>query len=161
MIFYHLSFIFYHPSYLFPWPILSLYPTQSNRLATWTCTAKRREECVRYCLRLCATVFQVSSSCSIAQLFLLPPIVGGYSHFKAYRDVLPKWVTISPKFLRNGPISQKVKKKSVKSAGFFWGRKPLGMCSDMKKIKNKQTKTKTKNSQICFVLFCFLREKNP
>ena len=61
--------------------------------------------------------------------------LGGYSHVKAYRDVLPKWVTFSPKILKHGsyfgqkksleegPISQKLQKNCKIS--YFWGRKSL------------------------------------
>ena len=86
---------------------------------------------------------------------------GGYSHIKAYGDVLPKWVTLSQKksldtgpilvkkSLEEGPISQKLQKnknkKNVKSAVFVV-ENPLEMGPDLRK-----------NSQISH----FLRDKNP
>ena len=40
-------------------------------------------------------------------------LAGSYLHVKAYRDVLPKWASFSPKSLDKGPIL--VKKNSSKS----------------------------------------------
>ena len=65
---------------------------------------------------------------------------GGNSHVKAYRDVLPKWVTFSPKILDMGsilvkkslqerPISQNYQ-KIVKAAIFEVGY-PLEMGPDL------------------------------
>ena len=79
---------------------------------------------------------------------IIQPGGGGNSHVKAHRDVLPKWVTFSPKILRHGfhfgqkksleegPISQNMQKKNGKIS-HFWGRKPLRNGSWFVKISKK------------------------
>ena len=61
----------------------------------------------------------------------------GYSHVKAYRDVLPKWVTFSPKILRHGSnFGQKIlrrgshftkKCEKIEKLAVFEVEKPLEM----------------------------------
>ena len=84
---------------------------------------------------------------------------GGYWHVKAYGDVLPKWVTFSPKILRHvSQFGQKSPKRSVpfhklwekivKSA-VLEAEKPLEMGLNFQKLQ------KTVYSVV------FLSEKNP
>ena len=69
---------------------------------------------------------------------------GEYSHVTAYGDVLPKWVTFSPKLLGHGShygqkilgrrvLFHKICEKIVKSA-IFEAEKPLEMGLDLRKF---------------------------
>ena len=75
------------------------------------------------------------------------PGEGGYSHVKAYGDVLPKWLLFQQKSLDTGPILvkkilrrgfhfTKSTKKIVKSA-LFEVEKPLQIGPDLRKISKK------------------------
>ena len=86
----------------------------------------------------------------------------GYSHVKAYGDVLPKWVTFLPKFLDMGPILvkkilrrgfhfTKIEKSKISC---FWGRKILTNGSWCAKISRK------KSYQLVFFFFFFEGEKS-
>ena len=79
---------------------------------------------------------------------------GGRSHVKAYRDVLPKWVTFSSKILKHGPhFGQKILREShftkIVKPAVFEAEKPLQMGLDLQKFRKK-----------CLISR-FLSEKNP
>ena len=75
-------------------------------------------------------------------------LIWGYSHVKAYRDALPKWVSFSAKSLRQGFHFSK-KQKSLEEGptwpklqknckiSHFWGRKNLKMNLNLQKFQKK------------------------
>ena len=73
---------------------------------------------------------------------------GGYSHVKAYEDVPPKWVSFSPKILRQvfhfgqknpyrrGSRFTRIAKQNVKSA-LFEAEKSSTMGPDLQNLEKK------------------------
>ena len=75
------------------------------------------------------TIWCYMKICFTEEFSLVTYHTGGYLHDKAYRDMLPKWVSFSPKSLDKGPILvkyilrrrspfTKIVRKFVKSAAF-------------------------------------------
>ena len=144
----------YHTCLFFPtYQSLILPPTpkfQHNRLFIPT-TILELKQCLMsgWTLKPCASMpaLQILHK-RTTWVAVGPSYPVGYSHVKAYRDVPPKWVTFWPKILRHGsqfghkksleegPISQNMKKKNVKSA-IFEAEKPLKMGIDLRKFRKK------------------------